>query len=282
MGFSDRNRILFGDEGYETLRKAHVCVFGLGGVGAAAAMDLVRAGVGAITAVDFDLVQDSNLNRLCFGNLANVGIPKVEAFAQAARLVNPAIELDLRGAIVRGAKAASFIPEGRGFYLECIDSLNPKVNLIAALLDAGLPFAASMGTAGRMAPERLRLGSLWESAGCPLAQHVRQRLGRLGFRRPLTREEKRASYMAHAEGLERPYKGRPVDIPCVWSDEPPVPPAPPEGGHKPGDTVNGERVRAMQGSGPFVPQAAGHLLASYAVRRLLSRKNPILDSSSRF
>jgi tRNA threonylcarbamoyladenosine dehydratase len=89
-------------------------------------MDLVRAGIGSITAVDFDLVQESNLNRLCFGNLANVGFPKVEAFAQAARLVNPAIELDVRGAIVRGAKAASFIPDGCGFYLDCIDSLNPR------------------------------------------------------------------------------------------------------------------------------------------------------------
>jgi tRNA A37 threonylcarbamoyladenosine dehydratase len=269
MAFGDRNRILFGEDGYALLAHAHVCVFGLGGVGAAAAMDLVRAGVGSITAVDFDLVQESNLNRLYFGSLANIGQPKVEAFAQAARLVNPAIELDLRGAIVRGAHAASFIPEGCGFYLDCIDSLNPKVNLIAALLKAELPFAASMGTAGRMAPERLRLGSLWESSGCPLAQHMRQRLGRLGFRRPLSREEKRASYMAHAQGQERPYKGRPVDISCVWSDEPPVAPAAPPDGHKPGDTVNGERVRVVQGSGPFVPQAAGHLLASYAVRRLL-------------
>lgn len=269
MAFGDRNRILFGDKGYELLSQASICVFGLGGVGAAAAMDLVRAGIGALTVVDFDLVQASNLNRLYFGNLANVGLPKVEAFAQAARQINPAISLDLRGAIVRGAQAANFIPEGCDFYLDCIDSLNPKVNLIAALLKANLPFATSMGTASRLAPERLKLGSLWESSGCPLAQHIRQRLGRLGFRRPLSREEKRASYMAHAEGLERPYKGLPVDITCVWSDEPPVPPAPPEGGHKPGDMVNGERVRVIQGSGPFVPQAAGHLLASVAVRRVL-------------
>lgn len=247
MAFDDRTRILIGDEGAARLAAARVCVFGLGGVGAAAALDLARAGVGNLVVVDFDTVAESNLNRLAFGYADAVGRPKVEAFAEAAARVNPGVRVETAGVIVHGSEAAQAVPAGCDFYLDCIDTLNPKVNLLVALLEKKLPFASSMGTAGRLAPERLKVGPIWESDGCPLARLVRNRLRRRGFGR-----ETGASFA------------------CVWSDEPPVPPAMPEGGAIPGQTVDGVRVRAVQGSAPFVPQAAGHILASLAVRALLA------------
>lgn len=277
MAFDERTRVLVGDAGAARLADARVCVLGLGGVGAAAAMDLVRAGVGAIVAIDFDTVQESNLNRLYFGYADSVGLPKIDAFAKAARAVNPGLRLELHGAIVRGREAAERLPEGCDYYLDCIDSLNPKVSAIAAMIRAGLPFASSMGTAGRLAPERLRVGSLWESSGCPLAQRVRQRLRRFGFKAPATREEKRAAWLARdlarQAGEEPPAGDGLVEarVLCVWSDEPAAPPAPPPGGLTPGQVIDGVRIRAVQGSAPFVPQAAGHIMASLAVRAILGR-----------
>lgn len=264
MPFDDRTRILLGDEGLARLAVSRVCVFGLGGVGATAAMDLVRAGVGSIVVVDFDTVNESNLNRLYFGYSDGIGLAKVDVFTEYARRVNPRICIDATGLILRGATAASSLPEDCGFYLDCIDTLNPKTNLMAALARAGLPFASSMGTAGRMAPERLKVGSLWDTHDCPLSSLVRKRLRRFGFGpvpgfHPGTRE---------AGGVT---VSMPATFLCVWSDEPPVAPAMPADGSIPGDTVDGERVRAVQGSGPFVPQAAGHIMASLAVRNLLGR-----------
>jgi tRNA A37 threonylcarbamoyladenosine dehydratase len=211
-------------------------------------MDLVRVGVGNLVVVDFDEVQESNLNRLYFGYRDTLGQAKTDAFIEAALQVNPGIRIQKLDSLVRGAEVAQRIPEGCDYYLDCIDTLNPKVNLIAELLRRDLSFASSMGTAGRLAPERLKAGSLWDSAGCPLAQKVRQRLKRLGFGPPLGR------------------------VLCVWSNEPPTPPALPADGSLPGQVVDGERVRAVQGSAPFVPQAAGHLLASLAVRAILVRQ----------
>jgi tRNA A37 threonylcarbamoyladenosine dehydratase len=248
MPFDERTRILLGGAGADQLAAAKICVFGLGGVGAAAAMDLVRVGVGSLVVVDFDEVTESNLNRLYFGYRDTLGQAKTDAFIAAALQVNPGIRIEKLDSLVRGAEVAQRIPEGCDYYLDCIDTLNPKVNLIAELLRRDLPFATSMGTAGRLAPERLKAGSLWDSAGCPLAQKVRQRLKRLGFSPPLGR------------------------VLCVWSDEPPTAPALPADGSLPGQVVDGERVRAVQGSAPFVPQAAGHLLASLAVRAILDRQ----------
>ncbi len=259
MAFDDRTRILLGDGRADALAASRVCVFGLGGVGAAAAMDLVRAGVGALVVVDFDDVSESNLNRLYFGYSDDVGRPKTAAFSDYARRVNPAIRIEAVSSIVRGAEAAAMIPGDCGFYLDCIDTLNAKVNLMAALARRGLPFASAMGTAGRLAPERLRVGSLWETSGCPLSTSVRKRLRRLGF----------GPVGESAAAIGTTGVSMPAAFDCVWSDEPPAPPAMPADGSTPGDTVNGARVRAVQGSGPFVPQAAGHVLASVAVRRML-------------
>jgi len=252
MGFDDRTKILLGEADAELLTRARVCVFGLGGVGAAAAMDLVRAGVGHIVVIDFDEVTESNLNRLYFGYAEEIGQRKIDAFADYARRVNPSVDVEATGAIVRGAGAAETIPADCGFYLECIDTLNPKVNLMAALAKRNLPFASSMGTAGRLAPERLKVGSLWDTHDCPLSSLVRKRLRRMGY----------------GPGAAAPFGAR---FACVWSDEPAAPPAMPADGSIPGQTVNGERVRAVQGSAPFVPQAAGHILASLAVRHILAR-----------
>jgi len=250
MPFDERNRILFGNDGSDRLATASVCVFGLGGVGATAAMDLARAGVGNMVVIDFDTITESNLNRLYFGYTDTAGKPKVDVFVDYARRINPSINIKTLGSIVRGAGAAGMIPHGCDFYLDCIDTLNPKTNLMAALARAGLPFASSMGTAGRMAPERLKIGSLWETHDCPLSTLVRKRLRRMGFG-----PDKDTAVQA--------------EFLCVWSDEPAVAPVMPADGSIPGTTVDGERVRAVQGSGPFVPQAAGHILASLAVRRLL-------------
>ncbi|PKL09891.1 MAG: tRNA threonylcarbamoyladenosine dehydratase [Spirochaetae bacterium HGW-Spirochaetae-7] len=264
MRFDDRTRILLGDAGADLLAASRVCVFGLGGVGATAAMDLVRAGVGSLVVVDFDTVNESNLNRLYFGYRDGIGKSKVDVFTEYARRVNPRIRIDATGAILRGATVAAGLPEGCGYYLDCIDTLNPKTNLMAALARAGLPFASSMGTAGRMAPERLRVGSLWETHDCPLSSLVRKRLRRFGFG-PVP-GELRTKRKTADETVSMP-----AEFLCVWSDEPPVAPAMPADGSIPGDTVDGERVRAVQGSGPFVPQAAGHIMASLAVRSLVHR-----------
>jgi len=293
MPFDERTRILLGGAGADQLAVAKICVFGLGGVGAAAAMDLVRVGVGSLVVVDFDEVTESNLNRLYFGYRDSLGQAKTDAFIAAALQINPGIHIQKLDSLVRGAEVARRIPEGCDYYLDCIDTLNPKVNLIAELLRRDLPFASSMGTAGRLAPERLKAGSLWDSAGCPLAQKVRQRLKRLGFGPPLGRSERRAAWVAAAEAkgqelskpLEASVENRKTGDPvlatqetlrkvvlCVWSDEPPAAPALPADGSLPGQVVGGERVRAVQGSAPFVPQAAGHLLASLAVRAILDRQ----------
>ena len=61
--FLMRTELLLGTEKLDKLRRSHVLVLGVGGVGAYTAEMLVRAGVGELTIVDGDVVEETNLNR---------------------------------------------------------------------------------------------------------------------------------------------------------------------------------------------------------------------------
>ena len=260
MAFNERLAIITGSDGLEKLKNARVAVYGLGGVGAVCAMDLVRSGVGTLYVVDFDRVEESNLNRLYFGYLSTVGKTKAEAFEQFARDVNPAIKIISRPVFFSGETAASIIDPESDFHADCVDSLNPKVQLITALVREKHRFIASMGTAGRLAPEKLKLGKIQDTRGCPLARSVRIRLKHLNIG---------------------------ANFPVVWSDEVPAKPVEPvvsvvsaeeeaqteesNPAQQADSSAPRGRKRLIQGSSPFVPQTAGHIMASWIVRQILDK-----------
>ena len=89
----ERTELLLGKEKLDLLRKAHVLVVGLGGVGAYAAEMIVRAGVGRMTIADADAVAPSNINRQLVALHSTVGRQKAEILAERLRDINPEIEL---------------------------------------------------------------------------------------------------------------------------------------------------------------------------------------------
>ena len=80
-----RTRLLLGDAALEKLKKSHVAVFGLGGVGGACAEALCRGGVGALTLVDHDTIGVTNLNRQLLATCETLGLDKCEAAAARLR-----------------------------------------------------------------------------------------------------------------------------------------------------------------------------------------------------
>jgi tRNA A37 threonylcarbamoyladenosine dehydratase len=222
----------------EKLKNSTVSVYGLGGVGAAAAISLVRCGVGTIAVTDFDTINESNLNRLIFGYNSTVGMTKTEAFTKFAKDINPDVNIVSSSNFVHGDDAADNIHKA-DFHIDAIDSLNPKINLIISLLEKGFPFISSMGTGGKLEPEKLQISDIWKTDVCPLAKFVRKRLRNRNISKK---------------------------FPVVFSKEIPVDPVMLD--EEKTDNEIG-RVRKTQGSTPFVPQAAGLMLASYAVRKLI-------------
>ena len=88
-----RTELLLGTEGLERLRRAHVLVAGLGGVGAYAAEQLCRAGIGEMTIIDGDVVELTNKNRQLPALDSTVGVAKAEIMAARFRDINPYLNL---------------------------------------------------------------------------------------------------------------------------------------------------------------------------------------------
>ena len=85
----DRTVSLIGEQAFDRLAQSRVIVVGLGGVGGAAAEVLARSGVGALTLVDGDTFEPTNLNRQILCTVADVGKNKAEVAAARVHGVNP-------------------------------------------------------------------------------------------------------------------------------------------------------------------------------------------------
>ena len=84
-----RNEMILGPAAMERLATAHVCVFGLGGVGSYVVECLARAGVGELTLVDRDVYSESNLNRQLGALCSTLGRSKAEVLSERVRDINP-------------------------------------------------------------------------------------------------------------------------------------------------------------------------------------------------
>ncbi|MBQ9471051.1 MAG: tRNA threonylcarbamoyladenosine dehydratase [Bacteroidales bacterium] len=182
MDWLERTALLLGDEAMDAIARRHVLVVGLGGVGAYAAEQLCRAGVGELTLVDGDTIQPSNINRQLLALRSTVGRPKAEVLAERFRDINPSLRLHVVTSYLHGEAIQELLAHRFDYVVDAIDTLAPKLTLIRHAVGGGHRLVSSMGSGGRLNPELVRVGDIDSSHGCPLARMLRKRLHRLGIR----------------------------------------------------------------------------------------------------
>ena len=238
-----RTRMLIGDKPLERLRNARVAVFGVGGVGGYAVEALARSGVGTLHLYDDDTVSISNMNRQIAALWSTVGQPKAEVMAQRVRDIAPDCHVEVFRMFYLPQNADEVDLAQYDYVADCIDTVTAKLELVSRCTALQVRIISAMGTGNKFDPTAFRIDDISKTQGCPLARTMRKELRRRGI--------------SHLK--------------VVWSTELPTAPlrpleqeAPVSGGTRPGSAAR----RDTPGSMPFVPAAAGLVLASEVVREL--------------
>jgi tRNA A37 threonylcarbamoyladenosine dehydratase len=194
---------LYGLAGAAALRRAHVAVVGIGGVGSGAAAALARSGVGRLTLVDLDHVAESNINRQVQALDATVGQAKVLAMRERIAGIHPGCRVDAVEEFVEPDNWPALLPEGADAVIDACDELKAKVAMAAWARRAKALFISCGAAGGKRLAHRVDIDDLAHTTHDPLLAQLRYRL--------------RKHYGA-------PREGKRIGIACVFSREAVAPP----------------------------------------------------------
>ncbi len=173
-----RTRLLFGDTTTEKLRTATVMVVGCGAVGSFAIEALARTGIGHIIVVDFDMVEESNINRQLFALDSTVGMAKVDVATARIHDINPNTHVTAYNIRWDGATELDVRPD---FVIDAIDDVPAKVALYKWCASHNIPFISSMGAALKMDVTQIKIAPISRTTVCPLAGRVRRAVRELNL-----------------------------------------------------------------------------------------------------
>lgn len=228
--------MILGGEALDKLRRSHVAVFGLGGVGSYAVEALARSGVGQLTLVDRDTLSPSNINRQLYALHSTVGQPKAEMAARRCLDINPALRVHTLCKTYDADHREEFFPVKYDFIIDAIDLVSCKLDLISQAQARGIPIISALGTGNKLDPTRLCISDISKTSGCPLARVMRRELKARGIRHlPVVFSPEEA---AETRQLDTPDPGR----------------------------------RSVPASVAWVPSCAGLMLGGYVVQALCKEK----------
>lgn len=179
LSWLSRSALLLGDEGINLLQNKHVLVMGLGGVGSFAAEFICRSGVGEMTIVDGDDIDPSNRNRQLPALSTNHGESKAEVMAERLLAINPALKLHVIKEFLSPDQCQELLSKSYDYVMDCIDSVSPKLLLLATASQYDTPIISAMGAGGKLDPTKIRVAYLPETHECVLALFIRKRLKKL-------------------------------------------------------------------------------------------------------
>jgi len=162
--------------------RSHVLVAGLGGVGAYAAESLARAGIGKFTLIDGDVIEETNINRQLLALHSTLGRPKAEVMAERIRDINPDARIEIIDRFSAPDDWEEILKAAPDYVVDAIDTLSPKIYLIAATLQKNIPLISVMGSGGKTDPASVKIADISRTYNDYLARMVRKRLKKHGIR----------------------------------------------------------------------------------------------------
>lgn len=226
-----RTEMLVGEDALSKLKRSHIAVFGVGGVGGAVVEAIARSGAGKITIVDHDTVSESNINRQLIALHSTVGRYKVDVFKERISDINPDCEVFAHNKFYGPDTAADFDFSDYDYIVDAVDTVTAKLIIIEEAKAHNVPIISAMGAGNKLHPEMFEIADIKKTSVCPLARVMRREL--------------------KARGID--------ELKVVYSKEAPKIPKENEG----------KKGKIAPGSIAFVPPVSGYIIAGEVIRDLI-------------
>ena len=218
---------VIGEDDFSILNKSKVLVLGCGGVGGYVVEALARSGIGTLVIVDFDNIDESNINRQIIALDSTVGLKKVDVLEKRIKDINRDCNVIKIDKFITVDNLDELFNCDIDFFVDACDTTSVKKEIIKKCLNKKIKFISCMGTGNKLDPSKLEIIDIRKTTNDPLARMIRK----------FVKDEKIND-----------------KVMVLCSSEVPV---------KTGDRT--------PGSTAFVPPAAGLMIASYVVKKLLKR-----------
>lgn len=245
-----RTQMLFGRDAIEKLKRAHVAVFGVGGVGGYAVEVLARSGVGKIDLFDNDCVSITNINRQIIALHSTLGRYKVDVAAERIHDINPDCIVTCHRLFYLPENADSVDLSQYDYLIDCIDTIKAKLELIRRCKQQNVPIISCMGAANKIDPTAFRVSDLSDTQKDPLARILRKTLRKEGI----------------------------INLKVVYSEETPLRPVEQlptnnqqECAEQTEEIPKSTTRRDIPASNAFVPAAAGLIIGGEVVKDIIAQ-----------
>lgn len=172
----NRLELLIGKENVERIKKLNILLVGIGGVGGYTFESLVRCGLENITIIDYDKVDETNLNRQILTNLNNIGEFKTDVAELRALSINSNIKVNKITNFLDSSNIDTIDFNNFDYVVDACDSIDTKVLLINKCIYNNVKIISSMGTAKKMDASKLEITSLDKTSYDPLAKILRKKI----------------------------------------------------------------------------------------------------------
>ena len=229
-----RTEMLIGNEGMKKLNDAKVAIFGLGGVGSFVCEGLARSGIGNFILVDFDKVDESNINRQLIATVNTIGKYKVYLMKDRILEINPNANVEVYKEFYMADCEIDIITEDLSYAVDCVDTIMAKIAIICNCDALDVPVISSMGTGNKLDPSMFEVADIYETSVCPLAKIMKKDLRK--------------------RNIEK--------LKVVYSKEQPI--------NTNDCAINQNRKFKVKGSISFVPSVAGLTIAGEVIKDIIS------------
>ena len=196
---------LYGVQAAQTLRRAHVAVVGIGGVGSWAAEALARSGIARLTLIDMDHIAESNINRQIHALSSTLGQSKIEAMRERIAQIHPGCQVDVVDDFVSPDNWPGLLTSPPDALIDACDQVKAKQAMAVWALREKVPFVCVGAAGGKRLAHQVDVDDLALVTHDPLLAQLRYNLRK-----------------AHGA----PREGQKMNVACVFSREPVAPPDP--------------------------------------------------------